>query len=171
VRQIFEEISKVHKTLSQNAVQLLCSEIQRCEGAIVGLGAGRMGYSLQAFMMRLSHLGYASYMIGDTTLPRIGRNDLVIVNSSSGETPSVMLLANIARDHGAKIIGITSGKKSTLSKICDLNIFYDEINSDQLMKTIYEQFTYLFFDMCAGELSKSSKLSIFEIEKNHSILE
>lgn len=171
MKRIFEEINQIHATLSQNAVPLLCGEIQKCEGSIVGLGAGRMGYSLQAFMMRLSHLGYNSYMIGDTTIPRIGPGDMVIVNSSSGETPSVILLANIARDHGAKIIGITSGKKSTLSKICDVNIFYDEITSVQLMKTIYEQFTYLFFDLCARELSKNSKLSIAEIEKNHSILE
>ena len=31
--------------------------------SIFGLGAGRMGYSLRAFIMRLSHLGYNAYML------------------------------------------------------------------------------------------------------------
>ena len=44
-----------------------------------------MGYSIQAFIMRLSHLGYPAFMIGDMSLPRIGSDDLVIVNSILGK--------------------------------------------------------------------------------------
>ena len=57
----------------------------------IGLGAGRMGYSLKAFIMRLSHMGYNATFIGDTNVPRVTSNTVVFVNSSSGETPSIAL--------------------------------------------------------------------------------
>ena len=171
MKVILNEIAQLYGTLNVNAADDICNEIQKCEGNIIGLGAGRMGYSLQSFIMRLSHLGFSSYMIGDTTLPRIVAGDLVIVNSSSGETRSVMLLADIAKSHGAKILGLTSGKNSDLARISDLCIFYDKIESMQLMKSAYEQFSFLFFDECAFKLSKHVKLTTDEIETNHSVLE
>src|SRR5512137_2637182 len=58
-------------------------------GKIIGLGAGRMGYSLRAFIMRLSHIGFNASMIGDTNVPRCDENTLCIVNSSSGNTDSI----------------------------------------------------------------------------------
>lgn len=168
---IFSELHTLNASLSDNATECLCKDILNCSGTVVGLGAGRMGYSLQAFIMRLSHLGFSSYMIGDTTTPRIGSGDLLLVNSSSGETQSIMLLARLGKTHGAKVFGITSGKNSTLSNLSDSCIFYNTIESCQLMKTAYEQFTYLFFDNCAEKLANRVKLTVNEIENNHSILE
>ena len=40
-------------------------------------------------------------MIGDTTF-QISGDDLIIINSSSGETASNALLAKIGKKHGAK---------------------------------------------------------------------
>ena len=169
--KILAEMFELNLSLSSNAHDKVTDEILSCPGKIIGLGAGRMGYSLQAFIMRLSHLGYSAYMNGDTTTPRIGEGDLVIVNSSSGETQSINLLAELAVKHGAKVFGITSSRESSLAKLAHTCIFYNEINSDQLMKTAYEQFSYLFLDSCAAILATKGKLSIHEIEKNHSILE
>ena len=94
---IFNELRNINNSLDDDAAERMSREVIGCRGKIVGLGAGRMGYSLQAFIMRLSHLGYIAYMLGDTSVPRIGVGDLVLVNSSSGETPSVCLLAEIAK--------------------------------------------------------------------------
>ena len=171
MEKILDEMRILNESLSSGARDKIADEILSCSGKIIGLGAGRMGYSLQAFIMRLSHLGYDAYMIGDTTTPRIGEGDLVIVNSSSGETKSIILLANLAVQHGATILGITSGKQSSLATMARTCIFYDEIKSEQLMKTAYEQFSYLLLDSCASILATNGNLSIPEIEKNHSILE
>jgi 6-phospho-3-hexuloisomerase len=169
--KILTEMRELNSSLSPNALDTIAYEILNCSGKIIGLGAGRMGYSLQAFIMRLSHLGYKAYMIGDTTTPRIGKGDLVIVNSSSGETQSIILLAELAVQHGARVLGITSGKTSSLTKLAQTCIFYNEINSNQLMKTAYEQFSYLLLDSSAAILATKGSLSVREIEKNHSILE
>ena len=171
MKDIFLELSKTYETITPGSEICFVKEVLSCEGAIVGLGAGRMGYALQAFTMRLSHLGYKSYMIGDTSLPRIGPKDLVIVNSSSGETPTILLLTKIAKQAEARIILLTGNSESSLAKIADLVIAYNKINSTQLMKTVYEQFSFLFFDHCAAQIADQGKLSVSEIEVNHSILE
>lgn len=167
----FNELNKISQSLKHDEIKAFTDKILNCNGKIIGLGAGRMGYSLQAFIMRLSHLGYNSYMIGDTTLPRIGEGDLVIVNSSSGETRSIHLLASLAKQYGASILTITHNSGSIIAKESDLLLTYKPIESAQIMKTAYEQFTYILLDYIAHELSQRGVLKPSEIETNHSILE
>ena len=81
------------------------------------------------------------------------------------------MLLIIAKNHGAKILSLTAGVDSSLSKLSSLCITYDAIPSAQLMKTAYEQFSYIFFDECALQLAELGRLEINEIETNHSILE
>lgn len=138
---------------------------------IVGLGAGRMGYSLRAFIMRLSHMGLRSSMIGDTSIPRIRTGSTVIVNSSSGETPSMILFAEQAISAGGTLFVVTSNKESTLGKMGHCVLSYPVINSQQVMKTVYEQFTFLLFDMIAENLRVKLGVEKFFMNGNHSILE
>jgi 6-phospho-3-hexuloisomerase len=154
------------------------------EKNIIGIGAGRMGYALQGFMMRLSHLGYNAFMLGDTTVPRLKKDDIIIINSSSGETPSVCLMADIARKTGAKIFTITTDPFSYLAIICDFVLYYGiKYISRQPMKTAYEQFTWSLFDQIVYEFLNYSGYSTLttngtlynyrgiSIDENHSILE
>jgi 6-phospho-3-hexuloisomerase len=138
---------------------------------IIGIGAGRMGYSLRAFIMRLSHVGYESYFIGDTALPRINKNSVVIINSSSGETPTNIIYAQQAREAKSYIITITTNKDSTIAKLSDQLVIIPHMNSHQLMKTIYEQYTYLLLDYVAEQVVSELNLDRDIITHNHSILE
>lgn len=169
--RIFSEIQLLWSSVNKEDIEKVVKEISMFEGNIFCLGAGRMGYAIQSFSMRLSHIGYSSYMIGDTTLPRIKEGDLVIVNSSSGETPSIVLLAEIAKQHGAKIITLTSSEHSTLSTLADVRIIYQKIESNQLMKTAYEQFSFLLFDKIAFDVFRTSDRKLDFVENNHSVLE
>lgn len=140
---------------------------------IVGLGAGRMGYSLRAFIMRLSHLGFMTSMIGDTSVPRIGKNDLVIVNSSSGSTPSIVLYTEQAREAGSFIVSFTTNENSKIAKLSDLHIKYGHQleKSQQFMKTAYEQATFVLFDIITNLIIETLKIDVSVAEHNHSILE
>lgn len=149
-------------------VTLICSN--RFE-KIVGFGAGRMGYSLRAFIMRLSHIGMQSYMIGDTNFPRINSKTLVIVNSSSGETPTSVLYAEQAKEAGAYILTVTQKKKSTLASISDIVFQYPNIFSNQIMKTLPEQFTFLLFDILSELIIEELEFDKLKISRNHSISE
>lgn len=140
-------------------------------GNIVGIGAGRMGYSLRAHIMRLSHIGYEAYFIGDTTLPRIDDKSVVIINSSSGETPTNILYAQQAKSAGSYIITITTNSNSTIAKLSNQLVLMPQIESHQLMKTIYEQYTMIMLDYVAEQVVDQLNLNRDIITHNHSILE
>lgn len=173
----FENIMLQHveifKTIPEDDIDMLILLLNKVlnTGNIIGLGAGRMGYSLRSFIMRLSHVGFEAFMIGDTTLPRVTKSDLVIVNSSTGNTPSIALYAEQAKVAGAKIALITSTKESRISKLSDLTVEYSVIDNHQLMKTVHEQFSLLFFDYIVHRLVVEGKMDVQTIERNHSILE
>jgi 6-phospho-3-hexuloisomerase len=121
--------------------------------------------------MRLSHIGFEAYMIGDTTLPRVGHGDLVLVNSSSGNTPSILLYTEQAKQAGATIISLSANNESKIASLADRTICYTVEEDFQLMKTSYEQFSFLFWDFVAQKIIVSGNLNVEKIEYNHSILE
>lgn len=152
----------------KNFVDIMCASQDKL---IIGLGVGRMGYSMSSFIMRLSHLGFNTYMLGDTSLPRVNKNTIVLVNSSSGETKSILLHVKQCKQVGSFVILFTTNINSKIAKISDFVIEVPKIKSKQIMKTIYEQFTLIFFDYLISKLIINLKMNISLIENNHSILE
>jgi len=67
------------------------------------MGAGRSGLAAKAFAMRLMHLGFNVYVVGETTTPAVGPEDLVIGVSGFRETPSIANLGGIAKKIGSKL--------------------------------------------------------------------
>ena len=169
---ILEELQELWLLTDKEKLELVAEQIAiNNKSLVVGLGAGRMGYSMQAFVMRLSHLGFKSFMIGDTSLPRIDSKSLVLINSSSGETPSILLYAQQARDENSNIITFTAEANSTIANLSNLIMPIPKIATNQIMKTIYEQYTYLLFDYLAALILDKSGLDKGWVINNHSILE
>lgn len=172
MKQIFKELQIMYNdTIGVEEYIAVLEDAFRNKKDIIGIGAGRMGYSLRAHIMRLSHIGYNAYFIGDTTLPRIDSNSIVVINSSSGETPTNILYAQQASRAGSFIITVTSNKESTIAKLSDLVVETPKLESHQLMKTIYEQYSYLLFDYVSESVVTKLELDRNIITHNHSILE
>ena len=172
MKEIFDELNDLYKDISEEQISYVVNLLLKSQDQkIIGLGAGRMGYSLQAFIMRLSHIGFNAYMIGDTTLPRIDSKSIILVNTSSGETPSILLLAKQAKDAGSKLVCFTTNKSSSIGMISDYVVEVKKIESTQLMKSIYEQFSYLLFDYLSKLIFIKGNFNKTEVENNHSILE
>jgi 6-phospho-3-hexuloisomerase len=172
MKKIFKELDEMYS--GTNGINEYISSLEKAfqsKKDIIGIGAGRMGYSLRAHIMRLSHIGFNAYFIGDTTLPRIDSNSVVIINSSSGETPTNVLYARQASKVGSFIITITSNKESTIANLSDLVVETPSLESHQLMKTIYEQYSYLLLDYVSESVVNNLKLDRKVITHNHSILE
>ena len=53
-------------------------------------GAGRSGMAARAFAMRLMHMGFESYVGGETITPNLEVDDLFLVVSGSGSTGSLV---------------------------------------------------------------------------------
>ncbi len=93
--------------------------IQAKKKRILIIGLGRSGLVGRSFAMRLMHLGFEIYVMGETITPAIGKDDLIIAISGSGSTKLVVTASQIAKDVKAKIIAITSYPHSDLGRIAD----------------------------------------------------
>ena len=70
--------------------------------------------------MRLMHLGYNAYVLGDTIVPRIGEGDIVVAISGSGRTKLIITAAEAAKAVGATLIALTTYPESPLGKLADI---------------------------------------------------
>ncbi len=140
------------------------------------LGAGRSGLVGKAFAMRLMHLGLNVFVVGETNTPSVEKGDLLVVVSGSGETQSVVGLAQIGKHLGAKIISITSNPNSTSARIADVLIVLGvNVNTDDMdylerqvrgrhrplapLGTLFEMTSMIFLDGVVAALMEITKKS------------
>ncbi len=113
VQNILSSVSTEHV---EKMVELMLGAKDR---RILIIGVGRSGLIGKSFAMRLMHLGFNVYVMGETITPAIGEGDLIIVISGSGATKLAVISAEIAKEVEARIIAITSFPDSELGKIAD----------------------------------------------------
>lgn len=141
-------------------------------GKILVMGAGRSGLVGRAFAMRLLHLGYNAYVLGDTIVPAIGEKDIAIAISGSGRTRLILTAAEAAKEAKAKLVAITSYPDSPLAKIADIVVEVPgrtkySTNEDYFARqilgiteplaplgTLFEDTTQIFLDGIVAELMR-----------------
>jgi 6-phospho-3-hexuloisomerase len=101
------------------------------------MGAGRSGLVGRAFAMRLKHLGYDVYVLGDTIMSPVKQGDIVIAISGSGRTALIIAAAEAAKTVGAIVVAITSYVDSPLARIADIVV---EIPGRTKISTIEDYF-------------------------------
>lgn len=111
----------------ESAVQFL-DEILNAKRIYLA-GAGRSGLVARAFGQRLMHLGFESYVIGETITPAFGHEDVLVAFSGSGETRSVVDACETAREIGGKICLVTLTPDSHIGRMADCIV---EIGNDLL---------------------------------------
>ena len=85
-------------------------------------GAGRSGLVASAFAMRLMHLDFTVYVIGEIVTPAVESDDLVIALSGSGETSPIVEMSTIIKEKGTKLAVVTSNKDSRLGSLADITV-------------------------------------------------
>ena len=120
-------------------------------------GAGRSGFQIRGFAMRLMHMGRKSYMVGETCTPNITDKGLLVVCSGSGTTKSLVHHANKAKEVGAKVALITINPESTIGKLADVVIeipavspksdVQGAVKSIQPMGSLFEQSEGIYMDI------------------------
>ena len=117
-------------------------------------GAGRSGIFMRAFSNRLMHLGYEVSNVGEITSPHSKPDDLLIIGSGSGETASLVSLAQKAKKNLVKIILITMDENSTIAKLSDCVVVLPGVSPKLNEKTKITQedvFTSVQFGASAFE--------------------
>jgi 6-phospho-3-hexuloisomerase len=186
-------LASVRESLTQvnlDQVEMMVVEMLGCTNRrILILGAGRSGLIGRAFAMRLMHLGFQVYVVGETITPSIGKGDLIIALSGSGTTKLVVTAAEIGKTVDAKIIAITSYADSDLAKLADQIVlikgrtkiadekdyFLRQLMGDfepmAPLGTVFEISLMTFLDGVIVELMHRLGLKENELRKRHATIE
>lgn len=151
-------------------------EAIRPENRIFVVGAGRSGYVGKCFAMRLMHLGYDVYVVGETTTPSIRDKDLLLGISSSGTTSSVLDAFDKALKHGAKTLALSSHISSPLAEKSSFTVHIPlpdpSENSDTSLPlgSSFELSALLFLEAAVSELMKRDEITEEEMKGRHTNL-
>jgi len=119
---ILSAVKRLDAKKISKMVDMLVDFYQNKQGRILVMGAGRSGLVGRAFAMRLLHLGYNAYVLGETIVPAIREGDIVIAISGSGKTKLIVTAAEAAKEAKARLIAVTSYPDSPLGRLADLVI-------------------------------------------------
>jgi len=140
-------------------------------------GAGRSGLVAKAFAIRLIHLGYQTFVIGETVSAPVTKGDLVVIVSGSGETIPAVMTAEIAHKLGANVVSITGKKNSEIAKYADITLFISATCNEKEREkyaplgTLFEASVWILLDGIIADLLESKKESEEDMRKRHATLE
>ncbi|BES81375.1 6-phospho-3-hexuloisomerase [Pyrodictium abyssi] len=123
MKEIVIFIDKVIERLKPEQIKQMLDTLERVyrDGhKVLVMGAGRSGLVGRAFAMRLMHLGFNVYVLGETITPSIGKDDVVVAISGSGRTKLIVTAAEAAKKVNATVIAITSYPDSPLGQLADI---------------------------------------------------
>ena len=118
MQQMAEIITKSVSTLDQYQLEVFFQEILSAKRVYVA-GAGRSGFIAKAFGLRLMHLGYNTYVVGETITPAFLPGDTLVMFSGSGETHSMASICETARELGGRVCLITASPGSRMGRTAD----------------------------------------------------
>ena len=152
---ITAELGRTLEQVDADAGERLVEAILSAKKILVA-GTGRSGYSAKAFAMRLMHMGFDVYVVGETVTPNLAPEDLLLVASGSGETGSLVVMSRKCRNIGAKLAAVTVRPESTVGQLADVVVQIPAItpkvkgdgsfHSIQPMGSLFEQSLLLFLD-------------------------
>lgn len=140
-------------------------------------GAGRSGLVAKAFAIRLVHLGFQTFVIGETITAPVQKGDLVIIISGSGETIPAVMTAEIARNLDAYVVSMTAKKKSEIAKFANVTLFIsatcDELERKKFapLGTLFEASVWILLDGLIADLLDSKNETEEKMRSRHATLE
>lgn len=168
---VLDEVSGVLSALSGNqmaeAVQLFEDRQRRwfC------CGQGRSGLVAQMAAMRLMHVGFATHVVGEATAPALGPGDGLVAISATGETPTTLHFARLARDLGAQVLAVTSRADSTLASVAQARIKVPTSGTRQFGGTLFEQAALLVLDALVLDITAGDPQTYAVMQTRHANLQ
>jgi len=161
---------------------------QQNKRRIFVMGAGRSGLVAKGFAMRLMHLGFNVYVVGETVTPAVETGDLLIVISGSGESKSINEMSALAKAKGTRLASVTSNRDSTLGTISDsivvvkgrtkmsgMDFMERQVVGSHIsfapLGTTFEITTMVFLDGVIAALMEITKKSEEDMKRKHATLE
>ena len=144
---------------------------------VYATGEGRSGFQARAFAMRMMHIGYTSYMMGETICPSMHEGDVLVTISGSGKTKHTVEDAEAAKKLGVKVIAVTSKPESPLADVADAVIVVpgrvkgEAGGSIQLLSSLIDQSVHIALDALCLMISRRDEVSDADANANHANVE
>lgn len=178
--EIAEELIKNLEEVSNGECEKILSNFDRDKRYFLA-GAGRSGFVMRGFAMRLMHMGYTAYVVGESTTPSVRKEDVLVIASGSGNTGSLISIATKAKLFDVKVLLLTANLNSQLAALADVIIKIpgttpkvkdvDGFVSIQPMGTLIEQTISIVLDSMILQLMERENISSDEMFENHANLE
>ena len=179
VNQILDTIREKLSGVSHEATLALVNEICIAPRVFFA-GAGRSKLVANMFAMRLMHCGHYVHIVGDVTTPAIGKEDLMIIVSGSGETSQLIQFATrleAIQSHREKprVAVITAKSNSTLSLLADTKVVLEPENKEAEnclpLGGRFELAALVYLEAVIIELMRKLSLSESDLRARHTNLE
>lgn len=122
IEEILYYTKEALQKMSEDEIEAFIEKLveSRDSRKVLVVGAGRTGLVGKAFAMRLMHLGFSAYVVGETITPALTSKDTLLAISGSGRTGIVVEAARAAKKVDAYVVAITSFRDSPLAEAADL---------------------------------------------------
>ncbi len=167
INVILNEITSVINKVDEKEFEKALSAISK-EKRIFVDGEGRSGLMAKGFAMRLMHLGYEVFVVGETITPALKEKDLFISVSGSGKSANVLSDTKKAKNVGCEVIAFTSNLNSELALNSDIVVRVpgtvkgesgEKRESIQLLSSLFDQSIHIVLDGLCLYLSKRDNIS------------
>ena len=173
---IIGEISDTFAQIDITQVEILIQKIRSAKNVFV-IGAGRSKIMLEAFCMRLNHLGYNAFVAGNIPCPPAEKGDLIVAASGSGQTPSIIAVLERLKKVGVDIFLFTASPNPIPQNVADTVLRIPSAYtldgtggcSRQLMRTLFEQVVFIIGEAIIEKMS--GDIPVEQIIKRHTNVE
>ncbi|WP_144697950.1 6-phospho-3-hexuloisomerase [Fictibacillus phosphorivorans] len=176
---VLEELSQTVRLISDEETENLVDRILESKKIFVA-GAGRSGFMGKSFVMRMMHMGIDAYVVGETVTASLEKDDLLIIGSGSGETKTLVAIAEKAKSLGGTVAAITISPESTIGELADITVRLPGITKDQSegdfktiqpMGSLFEQTMLLIYDAIILRFMEKKGLDSNKMYGKHANLE
>ncbi len=189
VETIVDHLREAAEELSAEELEGFVEALQSGKRIFV-MGAGRSGLVAKAFAMRLMHLGFTTFVVGETTTPALDKYDTVVAITGSGRTRSILELGKTAKELGARLALVTSRRDSPMAEMATALLVvkgppsraqtpadYEkrqlrgEYRSLAPLGTLFETAAMVVLDGVIAHLMERKGISEKELKARHAVLE
>lgn len=123
---------------------------------VVVVGVGHSKTVANDIAIRLMRIGIDATaevdpLLAGIVIAQLHEGDAIIAVSSSGRTKDIISAANMAKNVGAKVIGLTSFSTSPLAKICDIVLLSLSTEAEEYREATTNRLTLLMLGDCLVE--------------------
>ncbi len=165
IKTIMAEINTVMDLVEEQQLEQALPFFDKAKRIFI-TGAGRSGFQAKGFAMRLMHIGYTDFVLGETITPSIKAGDTWVAISGSGTTKGILMETETAKAKGLKVVVLTSDDTSPLAKLADHVIVVPGatktgagVKSQQLLSSLFDQTVHITLDALTLKLAERDETS------------